>query len=362
MTTQLAPQTESQIDLVELEGSPSQRGSTLGKIAPTLVQKKFKEYWGKEHSFETSYFRKNFAFMKQEFPELMEEMEAFGEAAGLTPEETYFTHILSTGNSSCSAFAILTLRKGPIMLRTMDPSKLEELPYHRKHTRVVIQRGLMPHAYASVGTCSSIVPSTAVNDAGFAVGGASAHPKFNFKDNPETINIYWWFRILAQYCTDCADARRLVKQYRSSGLKGQTNVVMDAKGNALGIELESENVAFREPKGGILLEVNHFQHPDLEKPGRRLHPEFWNSPYFYNSMNRVMHIEHHRKRIQSMTHLKEFIDFVFEPGWPGAILQQDRRNIANWFTVHASFVQARKQQIQCHSYPLKKEHYQMISL
>ena len=59
--------------------------------------------------------------LRREFPEIVEEIEAFGQAAGLSPEEAYFAHILTTtGVEGCSLLAMLKLDEGPVMLRCLD--------------------------------------------------------------------------------------------------------------------------------------------------------------------------------------------------------------------------------------------------
>ncbi|NSW89095.1 MAG: hypothetical protein HPY74_00180 [Firmicutes bacterium] len=351
------------VEVIELTGDSSNRGRLLGENSPEMVREVLKKYWKTNDSFESPYFRKNFVFMKREFPELIEEVEAFGAAAGLSPEEAYFTQIYSTGNTGCSALAIQTRNDGPIMLRTIDPFSLEEVTsWYQRGDRAVIHRGLKPHAYAAIQSCITLSPATAVNDAGLMVGGASGHPKFNFQDNPETINLYWWTRIFAQYCSDCKDARYYANRYKCSGVKGINIVVADSKGDALGIEFESENIAFREPEDGIILEVNHFQHPDLVKPSLNIRSDFWGSSYHLNSMNRVMYVNYNRERFKAMETMDEMIDFSYEKGWPGRILQIQGLNIGDWLTYSASFVKSRDKSIRYHNYPLDKDRYQLIRL
>lgn len=353
------------VELIELRGSPSERGTLFGSNSPDMVKEMLRRYWSKTDSFELEYFRKNFRFMKKEFPELIEEVEAFGNAAGLNSDEAYFTQIYSTGYSGCSALAIQTKYDGPVMLNTKDMTKFNKENienWFKKRDRAVIQYDLKPYTYAATQTCISLSPGTAVNSAGLMVGGASGHPKFNYNDNPETVNLYWWPRIFAQYCSDCKEAMGYAKEYRCSGVKGKTITVADSKGKVLGIELESENIAFRESEDGIMLEVNHFQHQDLIRPSFATRTDFWDSAYYLNSMNRVMYVDYNKERFRSMERMEDFIAFSYEKGWPGRIIQIKDQNIASWVTFSASFVRAKDKSIRYYRYPLNKDIHQDIKL
>lgn len=130
----------------------------------------------------------------------------------------------------------------------------------------------------------------------------------------------------------------------------------------MGIELESENIAFRESEDGIMLEVNHFQHQDLIRPSFATRTDFWDSAYYLNSMNRVMYVDYNKERFRSMERMEDFIAFSYEKGWPGRIIQIKDQNIANWVTFSASFVRAKDKSIRYYRYPLNKDIHQDIKL
>ena len=355
---------QTPVKTLVLEGSAERRGHLLGSEDPGRIRRVLKEYWKKGNTFDTPYFRKNLNFMKREFPGLIEEVRTLGETAGLTEDEAYFTQVYTTGNNTgCSALGLLFLEEGPAMLRTEDvtgPLDVWERDW-MSGIRLVIQRGLEPYSYSGIGSPSSLSSSGSVNDRGLILGAASGHPKFNFNDEPETINHYWWPRIIIQHCSDCDDVKSMVRQYRCSGKKGANMVVMDANGNALGVELESENLAFREPEDGMIIETNHFQDPDLVRASLKPREDFWSGVYYLNSMNRLLYLAFVRNRLRSMKHLQEFMDLSFDEHLPGRIIQTTGRNIANWQSVNACFITSRDRTIRFHGYPPEKDRVQTIS-
>jgi hypothetical protein len=203
---------------------------------------------------------------------------------------------------------------------------------------------------------------TSVNDAGLMIGAASGHRKYNWPDKVEHVNLYFVIHLLTLHCADCDDVRHFLNQYRISGIKGITGTAVDARGDMVGFELESENIALREPRDGMVLETNHWQHPDLQEPSRAAAPEFWSSPYYYNSQNRVHYLEYHRQTFKDMKTIDELVDFSFDVNAPGRILQLEGYNVANWITSHAIFATSRDRKMRVHAYPLDKEKYDEIAL
>ena len=348
------------MELHTFRGSPAEIGRAQGSVDPAFLQEFFRDRMKQPHNFAHSYFRKNMAFMRREFPDFMEQMAAFGVAAGLESfDHTYYLHVYHTGREedACSAFGILLADDGPAMLRTYDPSSVEGAEEGVRHKILSNLPDCKPHGFVGIGERCQCWVSTSVNDAGLLLGAASGHAKFHWPDNPEHLNLYFTIHLLAQHCADCDDVRHFLKQYRISGVKGITGAAVDARGNVLGFELESENIAFREPEDGMAVETNHWQHPDLQGPSRAAVPGFWQSPYYYNSQNRVQYVAYHRKALKRMRTLDELTDFSFDVHSPGRILQMDRCNIANWATCHAIFMTSRDRRMRVHEYPLNKERY-----
>jgi hypothetical protein len=247
------------------------------------------------------------------------------------------------------------------MLRTYDPSSARGAEQLVKQKIVTGLPDCKPHGFVGIGSRINCVVNTSVNDAGLLLGAASGHQKFHWPDKPEHVNLYFTIHLLTRYCADCDDVRHFLKQYRISGMKGQTNTAVDAKGNMVGFELESENIAFRESEDGMVLETNHWQHPDLQVPSRAAAPDFWQSPYYYNSQNRVQYLEYYRETFKKMRTMNELIDFSFDVPAPGRILQAPGYNVADWATSHAIFMTSRDRKVRIHTYPLDKGRYTEVA-
>ena len=352
------------MEIRTFRGSPAEVGKAQGEVAPALIQERFNQRMKRPHNFQHPYFRKNLEFMRREFPDFMEQMEAFGTAAGFKDlEHTYFHHIYDTGRQeeACSAFGILLDRDGPALLTTNDAVGVSQVEELVGDGYLAVFPDARPHGLAGIMGLSSITVGRSVNDAGLLTGWASGHRKFNWPDNPEHLNLYITVHLLSQHCANCEDVRHFLKQYRISGLKGINGTAVDAQGNMVGIELESENIAFREPKDGMVLETNHWQHPDLQAPSRAAAPDFWQSPYYYNSLNRLQYLAYYREEFKKMRTLNELIDFSFDVDAPGRLLQSEGHNIADWVTSNAIFMTSRDRCMRVHSYPLDKDQYTEVA-
>ena len=341
-------------------GSPHEAGKAQGELDPAYAREELKARMEQSHDFDHPYFRKNIVFMEREFPGFVEEMGAFGEAAGLEGlDQTYYLHIYSTGREAdgCSALGLTLEDDGPAMLTTNDACHADRAEEVSGSAILKTLPDLKPHGVLGVGRRCNVTVFRAVNDAGLLLGGASGHPKYNWPDNPETVNLYFTMRLIAQHCGDCDDVRHFARQYRISGVKGTNGVAVDAGGNMLGFELESENIAFREPEDGMVLEVNHWQHPDLQVPARAGRPEFWQSPYYYNSQNRIHYLDYYREQFRQVKKIQDLVDFAFDVHSPGSILQSDGHNIADWVTCQAFFMTARDRMMRVHAHPVTKGDY-----
>ena len=353
------------MDRYTFRGGPVEVGKAQGALDPDRVRQELEERMGRPHNYGHPYFRKNTEFMRREFPDFIAQMEAFGEAVGIDDfDDLYYLHIYHTGRveDACSAFGILLEDDGPALLSVGDAcGPVEEADVARENI-VSVFPDLEPHGF--LGVCKRYLATavgSSVNDSGLLLGCASGHPKFNWPDDPEHLNLYVFPRLLIQHCADCDDVRHFLSQYRISGVKGTNGVAVDAAGNILGFELESSNIAFREPEDGMLLEVNHFQHPDLQVPSRGPRAEFWRSPYYYNSQNRVQYVSYFREDLKGLKTLDELRDFAFDVCAPGRFLQMVDHNISNWCTYFATFMRARDRIMRVHPYPLDKGTYDELA-
>ena len=352
------------MEIRTFRGSPAEIGKAQGSVDPSHVRGQLDQRLKRPHNFHHPYFRKNMEFMKREFPDFVEQMEAFGTAAGFKDfDYTYFHHIYDTGpqQEACSAFGILLEDDGPALLTTNDAVGNSQVEHLVKDSYLAIFPDIRPHGFVGIAGLSGIPVNRSVNDAGLMLGWASGHRKFNWPDNPEHLNLYLTGHLLSQYCANCEDVRHFLKQYRISGLKGLNGTAVDAQGNMVGIELESANIAFREPENGMVLETNHWQHPDLQAPSRAAAPDFWQSPYYYNSLNRVQYLAYHRDEFKKMRTLNELIDFSFDVDAPGRLLQSEDHNIADWVTSNAIFMTSRDRYMRVHAYPLAKDRYTEVA-
>lgn len=348
-------------------GSPAEVGRAQGAVNPSAAQAYLEGIQdrrtgqGLAVDFGSPYFQQNLAFMRREFPDLINQIASFGEAVGMESfEHAYYSHLHWTGPAAeaCSTLGIVLSDDGPAMLSTNDigPDNVDGIV---ADTVVCLLPDARPRGLLGVGSQTHVtVMSAAVNDAGLVVGSNSGHRKFNPVVNPECLNIYFVVHLLAQHCRDCADVRHFVEQYRVSGQKGWNLVVVDAQGNILGLELESENVAIAEAQDGLLLEVNHFQHPKLQAPSRAAHPEFWEGAYYYNSQARVMHVAHHRPVFAQMRALAELIDFAFDVHAPGRLVQLPGRNLGDLISCQVVFASTRQRTLRLHLHPVDKSTYE----
>lgn len=345
-------------------GGPAEAGRAQGALDPEYARRELEKRLELRQDFKDSYFRENMAFMRREFPELVTQMEAYGEAAGIENfDHTFLLHVYFTAADldGCSALGIMLKDDGPAMLRTYDTSSIGRV---EDFVNDKILMGLpdgRPHGLAGIGERFGVTVGTAINDAGLLVGCASGHRKYSPGANPEHVNLYFTTHLIAQYCTNCGDVRHFLRQYRISGIKGLTGVAVDASGDMVGFELESENIALRGPENGMVLETNHWQDPDLQRPSRKADPDWWASASFYNSQNRVQYLACHRDAFKKMRTVNKLTDFSLDVHAPGRFLQSPETNIGGWFTTHAVFMTSRDRKLRVHRYPLERERFTVMT-
>ena len=338
-------------------GGPVEAGRAQGALDPEYARRELEKRLRQPQNFDDSYFRENMAFMRREFPELVTQMEAYGDAAGIENfDHTYLLHVYFTAAEldGCSALGITLKDDGPAMLRTYDTSSAGRVEDFVKDKILMRLPDSRPRGLVGVGERFGTTVGTAINDAGLLVGCASGHRKFNPGANPEHVNLYFTTHLIAQYCANCDDVRHFLRQYRISGIKGLTGVAVDADGDMVGFELESENIALREPENGMVIETNHWQDPELQKPSREADPDWWAGTSYYNSQNRIQYMACHRDAFKNMRTVSELVDFSFDVHEPGRILQSPETNIGNWYTTHGIFMTSRDRKLRVHRYPLEK--------
>ncbi len=343
-------------------GKPSEVGLQQARISPTRTKHQLATMLSRPHNLRSPYFRKNLAFMQREFPNFMDQMESFGEAAGLPDlPHTYYLHIYHTGfeNEGCTALG-LHLEDGPLLFSTNDAMSSKEAA----ELLPGLYLGSFPDArpYSMIGVCSdaNIKVSRIVNSAGLMVAPASGHPKYNKVDEPEYLNLYFLPHLLAQHCADCGDVRKFVSQYRISGVKGLTMVVVDASGDMLALEMESANFSIREIYGDYGIEVNFWQAEELAKPARKKVPQFWESGKYYNSVSRLMYFKRHKKALLRCPNAEELIRRLLRTKEPGDFFQEAEMNIGNWSTVYGLILKNRPKQLSFYPPPFREENYLTI--
>ena len=91
-------------------GSPAEIGKAQGAMNPEAARDYLAFWQARPHDFGNAYFRENLAFMRREFPDMVEQIGAFGEAAGMASfEHAYYGHILWSGpmGDACSTLGIV---------------------------------------------------------------------------------------------------------------------------------------------------------------------------------------------------------------------------------------------------------------
>jgi hypothetical protein len=346
------------VETLTLRGSAAEVGRAFGQRQAEEIGAELAQRLSRPHNFDNPYFRGNMRFMDREFPDFMAQLRAFGEAAGIEDfDQTYCLQVYNTGPgpTGCSALGVVLEHDGPALVCTNDGCSPADAGRLANGFCIAIVPDLRPHGFMGLCQRFSAVFHDGLNDAGLMVSGASGHPTFSPRDRAEGINLYFIVRLLLQHCADCAEVRQLLSTYRLSGIKGINGVAADADGNQLGFELESDTIAFRESDDGIMLEVNHWQHPDLQKQARAAHPDFWQGGYYYNSMNRVQHVASHQDQLKRGARVDQLVQFLFGTHAPGRILQFEGLNIRDWCTGCANVLTSRDRQMRVFAHPLAEE-------
>jgi hypothetical protein len=148
----------------------------------------------------------------------------------------------------------------------------------------------------------------------------------------------------------------------NSGVKGLNGVAVDAGGEMVGFELESANIALRDPRDGIVLEVNHWQDAGLQAPARRHVPDFFRKSYYFNSQARVYHHAHQHEALRRLRTLDDLLDYFSRVAEPGRLLQLPETSIGGWSSVYGAVMSAKTRSLRVFPFPIVPEHSRGLSL
>lgn len=126
-------------------GSPAEMGMAQGFLDPDFLRSRLDEWLKWPHDFDHPYFRKNMAFMRREFPDSMERMEAYGAAAGIDNfDHTCYLHTVNTGRDedACSAFGILTAGRRTRLLTIRSGAVVLNIPRDKDEKVTAADLGL----------------------------------------------------------------------------------------------------------------------------------------------------------------------------------------------------------------------------
>ncbi len=86
------------MDIYTFRGGPAEVGRSQALVDLEYVRNALAEKMAQPHDFYHPYCRGNLEFMRREFPDYIEQIDGFGNAAGIEDfDQTYYLHLLHTG-------------------------------------------------------------------------------------------------------------------------------------------------------------------------------------------------------------------------------------------------------------------------
>ncbi len=206
------------------------------------------------------------AYLQSAAPFLVEEIDAFGQALGLSAEEAFFlTHLEDIpgpdlrwpgDEHNCTIVIVRNQAEGAIFANTMDISARFRQFFHMRDYRPADGRRFACTARAGLIGCSR-----GTNDAGLAMGGTSA--PYSGSAGPG-LGLYVAIRLALQTCATTRDVIDLFSRHTPPS-KGMCYGVADAGGEAAIIEATHGEMAVRPIEGQYIYATNRFETPALTR-------------------------------------------------------------------------------------------------
>jgi predicted choloylglycine hydrolase len=181
-----------------------------------------------------------------------------------------------------------------------------------------------------------------VNAAGLCLGTSSGHPQRSREDG-RGIPQHMIPRLVLLNCGDVPEALAFLRGCSTIG-KGINMVLVDAAGNGAGVEMTHTRCGVREPSRDAIFEANHPLAPEMQVFGAQADPDFINTRYFQNSLNRIVNLSarHDGEGERTVQGLKATL---MDHHRPGAICQHPAENDARFRTHYAAILLAARREM-----------------
>jgi predicted choloylglycine hydrolase len=275
------------------------------------------------------------------YPELLEELKGMADGAGFNPEQLiyrficgeilFYTNMLKL-NRGCTIFGIKN-GNGVFVGRNYDWEPAEA-KIAASHTVLNSEKNSFI-SFTVLGIGSNSVED-AINDKGLYIGLTFAdNHKWSFGLSSLHIN-----KLIAETCTTVDEALAVLSKVPSCCPKNY--FVADKHGDMAVVEHTSERYKVLYPKDDILIQTNHYAHPELAKEDMVLHDMPLSDTYLrYYEVLRNLNLQkeefNYPRIIKLLTNPKSYI-FENQPAiqtiWSLALDMKNARYRVYWNMVN----------------------------
>jgi len=237
--------------LVEVSGDAKAIGRATGEALRDEIRDHLERFPQREHE-KSEWSRRLPAFLdtlKAHLPEVLAEMDATAEGAGVPVEEIYRLNLPLYPNSlvvdeGCTNVAFADGPDGPVWGKNNDGGK----PHNRRPpcARVVKRDDAIPNVVFTF--CGMVATTDGMNAEGLAVGHSSVGSVFQQSDRHVPIRPWAYEAMLA--CRTTEEFVRFMASRPTRG-KGYSMVCVDRKGVACSVEAPCPIVQVRRPEGDV---------------------------------------------------------------------------------------------------------------
>ena len=121
-------------------------------------------------------------------------------------------------------------------------------------------------------------------------------------------------------------------------------VLVDEKGQAAAVEATFSLHGVRKPEQDVIFATNHYIAPEMQVFGAQTNPDYINTPYFQNSLNRTANLYKRFGEGRELT-LAEMKATLMDHHSPGGLCQHPENNEAGWQTFYGALLLSHSQEI-----------------
>lgn len=354
------------------QGTPREVGRQHGAQLKPLVRKVVESLGGNAaYTSKREYARRMEDYLRQHFPEIIEEFEGIAEGAGISVEEASALSITSSlielpSPHMCSSIAWNHPTLGPFVFKTDDGpgaptgEAVESVVQRRLFAKVAFDiKTTKSHRCLGVTDAGRVWLETGLNEHGLCMGHSSGRPPIDVQDG-YAIPQHMFPGLVLRYCRNADEVEAFARKHPVTG-KGVNIACADTDGNLIAVEKCAGHTGIRRSREWAFT-TNHYQDEKLWELVSAQVPKFISSEYYANSHARELFLKKQLPAVRSVTGKdpRTQLEVLLADG-PGRICQCFDKDKGLW-TNYACFLNPATRTMEVYLGPHERKPHATYSL